>query len=287
MLASALPDTLPAAGATPTQRALHEAAVARRQRLGLVRGFAPAPVVAPLREPVLRRALRVVAAPVLDATDHAIIAGLVAGDGPKAIAEGLGLGRERVKSRIYRKGLWALAAAQPVPVKALPTGPAPQRRAIAIVREVAARHRLADTALLRGTRVLAQVLARDEAIGTISAELGWSLTRIGKLFGGRHHTTILQALRRWQRQQTAPADLTPGERAIVDAVAARHGLVAREMLGCSRQRGMRAARAELCWRLHHEGGASLDRLVALLRGRDPKGAAFLVRWHERHGEVGR
>lgn len=47
MLASALPDTLPAAGATPTQRALHEAALARRQRLGLVPVRTGAPVPKP------------------------------------------------------------------------------------------------------------------------------------------------------------------------------------------------------------------------------------------------
>ena len=71
---------------------------------------------------------------------------------------------------------------------------APHRR---IINEVAAKHRVSAADITGPSRKLKFIAARFEAIGRVYVECRtMSLPRIGKLFGGRDHSTIVSALRR-------------------------------------------------------------------------------------------
>jgi chromosomal replication initiator protein len=71
----------------------------------------------------------------------------------------------------------------------------------AIVDRVAARHGLTLADLLGQSRIWRIARARQAAYAAIRIELGWSLPRIGRLFGGRDHTTILKGIRAHERRQ--------------------------------------------------------------------------------------
>ena len=65
-----------------------------------------------------------------------------------------------------------------------------------IIAEVSAETGI-SIALIVGQRRAAPIMAaRFEAIKRVAEETGYSLTRIGAAFGGRDHTTILNALKR-------------------------------------------------------------------------------------------
>lgn len=72
-----------------------------------------------------------------------------------------------------------------------------------IVAEVAALHgvsvrEITAPAYSEGVRVAAVVRARQHAMAEMRTRLGYSLPQIGRVMGGRHHTTIMHGIRRWQ-----------------------------------------------------------------------------------------
>jgi hypothetical protein len=80
---------------------------------------------------------------------------------------------------------------------ATPPGEGPERKLIKdIVREVATLHQLEPAALTGSARGRPIVLARHEAIYRCAAERAdLSFVIIGRLFGGRDHSTIIHAIR--------------------------------------------------------------------------------------------
>ena len=95
----------------------------------------------------------------------------------------------------------------------LPRPPAPDGRAVpgalwregeAIVAAVAARHGLGADALRGAGRAHAVCMARFEAMWALyEARLAdggrrFSLPQVGRIMGGRDHTTVLHGVRRWE-----------------------------------------------------------------------------------------
>lgn len=69
-----------------------------------------------------------------------------------------------------------------------------------IIREVATAHEVSIDAL-KGPRHFASIVrARHEAMFRLKSELDLSLPVIGRLFGGRDHTTVMNALRKYEGQ---------------------------------------------------------------------------------------
>lgn len=74
--------------------------------------------------------------------------------------------------------------------------PAHRSRWRLIVKEVAAKHGVTVEDLVGRSRVPAIVAARHEAMFRVRKETTHSLPHIGRLFGGRDHSTVLNAMRR-------------------------------------------------------------------------------------------
>lgn len=72
----------------------------------------------------------------------------------------------------------------------------PKLRSREILEEVAAKHGLRVDDLRSKSRLHVLVAARQEASFRLRTELGLSLPAIGRLLGGRDHTTILHAVKR-------------------------------------------------------------------------------------------
>lgn len=77
------------------------------------------------------------------------------------------------------------------------TRASPRDEINAILERVAARHDITVTRLISHDRRREVVLARDQAIYEVADAFPWmSLPHLGRIFGGRDHTTILHALRK-------------------------------------------------------------------------------------------
>lgn len=86
-------------------------------------------------------------------------------------------------------------------VPAAPVGQSPREAYAAILEAVAARYGLKpeDLTSKRHTRRFAW--ARHEAMAVIKDRFGLSLPRIGALFGGRDHTTVLSGIRAYEARR--------------------------------------------------------------------------------------
>lgn len=69
-----------------------------------------------------------------------------------------------------------------------------------IIAQVADRHGLTVAELMGTTRVRLIAHARQEAMWRISRELGRSLPEIGRMMGGRDHTTVLHGIRAYEKR---------------------------------------------------------------------------------------
>lgn len=65
-----------------------------------------------------------------------------------------------------------------------------------IIAEVAGRHRVSVAQMMAKTRLPHVVAARHEAIYKVWLALGLSTPVLGKMFGGRHYTSIMHAIRK-------------------------------------------------------------------------------------------
>lgn len=77
--------------------------------------------------------------------------------------------------------------------------PKPSRQAaFAIIKDVADKHGITVAGLIGPNRHKKLVLARHEAIGIVATtHWHYSLPQLGRLFGGRDHTTIMHAICRY------------------------------------------------------------------------------------------
>lgn len=66
-----------------------------------------------------------------------------------------------------------------------------------IIRAVAEKHGLKLSDIIGDSRVQHIAKARCEAYHSVKKHTSLSLPAIGKHFGGRHHTTIMSGIRRW------------------------------------------------------------------------------------------
>ncbi len=69
-----------------------------------------------------------------------------------------------------------------------------------IIREVAAEHDLTEGAIVGERRTKEIVAARQHAMWRLAQEQRWSLARIGRVLGGRDHTTIIHGVRRHEQR---------------------------------------------------------------------------------------
>lgn len=69
-----------------------------------------------------------------------------------------------------------------------------------IIQKVADEHNLTAAQIKGRCRCKQIVKARFQAIWEVWTELGYSLTRIGRIFGGRDHTTILRSIRKHEKR---------------------------------------------------------------------------------------
>jgi hypothetical protein len=68
-----------------------------------------------------------------------------------------------------------------------------------ILSEVAEKHGMPPTVFRSKSRNAAYVLCRQEAAYRLKYELNFSLSQIGRLMGHRDHTTVLHAIRRYEK----------------------------------------------------------------------------------------
>lgn len=68
-----------------------------------------------------------------------------------------------------------------------------------ILSEVAVKHGLPPTTFRSQSRRMDYVHCRQEAAFRLNTELGFSLSQIGRLFGHRDHTTVLNAINRYKK----------------------------------------------------------------------------------------
>ena len=68
------------------------------------------------------------------------------------------------------------------------------RTAQEIIAEVAADHQVTPADILGRGQHRQVVIPRHAAMKAVRDELKWSLPRIGRAFGGRHHTSVLSGI---------------------------------------------------------------------------------------------
>ena len=68
-----------------------------------------------------------------------------------------------------------------------------------ILSEVAEKHGMPPTVFRSKSRDATYVLCRQEAAYRLKTELSFSLSQIGRLMGHRDHTTVLHAIRRYEK----------------------------------------------------------------------------------------
>jgi Bacterial dnaA protein helix-turn-helix len=81
-----------------------------------------------------------------------------------------------------------------------PSGPRPADR---VINAVCAAFEISRMDLIGAYRSHDEVVARQAAM-TLLHEAGWSYPRIGKVFGARHHTTVIYSVRKFRTRVTNP-----------------------------------------------------------------------------------
>ena len=76
-------------------------------------------------------------------------------------------------------------------------------RMVEICREVAKKHGMPVAYIIGDARTRDVVVARHEAIWRCAMETGYTMARIGRHFGGKDHTTIMNAIRRHEERRLA------------------------------------------------------------------------------------
>lgn len=74
----------------------------------------------------------------------------------------------------------------------------PREIAMRDIRVIAELHGVKAEDVVGPSRKKHLIPARFEAMAHMRQVHGWSLPRIGRLFGGRDHTTVLYAIRRYK-----------------------------------------------------------------------------------------
>lgn len=91
---------------------------------------------------------------------------------------------------------------EPEPVAVIPIHHFPvisETPAQAILREVAEKHNMSVKQVQSTARLKEFVAARQEASYRLNKELGFSLKQIGNMLGRRDHTTVLHAIKRYEK----------------------------------------------------------------------------------------
>lgn len=78
-----------------------------------------------------------------------------------------------------------------------------EQRSTRIIREVAAKHRVRPTDITGPSRSHWACVPRHEAAFRLVTEVGMSMPQAGRVLGGRDHTTILNSLRKFTRDNPA------------------------------------------------------------------------------------
>ena len=71
-----------------------------------------------------------------------------------------------------------------------------------LLRPVLVRHNMTWQQAIARRRTKEYILVREDIYGALRLA-GWSLPQIGKLVGGRDHTTIVHSLKKWEQRQKA------------------------------------------------------------------------------------
>lgn len=78
-----------------------------------------------------------------------------------------------------------------------------------IAMEVAAKHRVRFSDMLSVRRTRAAVAARQEAFWRCREETSMSLPAIGRMFGGRDHTTVMHGIRKYEMRREMESGDSP------------------------------------------------------------------------------
>jgi hypothetical protein len=88
-------------------------------------------------------------------------------------------------------------AAVIIPLRRAPA--MPETPSQTVLREVAEKRNMSVRQIQSATRLKAYVEARQEAAFRLNKELGFSLKQVGNMLGRRDHTTVLHAIRRYEK----------------------------------------------------------------------------------------
>ena len=83
----------------------------------------------------------------------------------------------------------------PIKAQAVPMAPSERVTASDIIHEVCQRYGILKQDLISGTRQRHIAKPRQECMFRLSNEMGMSLPQIGRILGGRDHTTVLHGIR--------------------------------------------------------------------------------------------
>ena len=78
-----------------------------------------------------------------------------------------------------------------------------KRPALLIIKAVADYHRIPMTDILGRSRKVKYVRPREEAMFYVYTSGGRPMSEVGRIFNGRHHTTVLNGVRNYQARQGA------------------------------------------------------------------------------------
>lgn len=115
------------------------------------------------------------------------------------LATVLGVSEATVRTRMRAAGM-PMPHAQQVRVRTAPRAVG-EAAVTALLEEVAARHRVAVGVLIGRSRTRPVAAARGEAIARLHDEFRLSVTDIGRVLGGREHSSINYALKRQRRRE--------------------------------------------------------------------------------------
>ena len=138
------------------------------------------------------------------------------GPGPRVMGPIEASIRERAiaaKRRLMRAGGTLLPSPRlaeiplpPVPEPVRPKVVTPRQHTMDILEEVAEKHGIKSADILGPSRLVVVSTARHEAAYRIVVEMGMSLPMVGRFLGGRDHTTILNSVRRYVKQNPGAAE---------------------------------------------------------------------------------